>query len=437
MSTKTPASVSVRMYNVGFGDCFLITFHYAESGAAPSHAHLLVDFGSSERPPNGPEIDAIAQAITDDTGQRGPDIVVATHRHQDHISGFARSDRLRTWQPTLVIRPWPDAPDADEHTTGPMGRMLQAQLASFDQFAEDLSAFKAFGRSGDRHDVLELAEQLIPNRKAIAQLEAWAAAASGCRYVAAGDTLDLGDVALGAPAPGVTIDILGPPTLDQVPGLTHETTRSDEFWASSQPFGQILSQAASADPAQLRAVYRQLAPPRGRGDERWLLRRLSTSQVSDLLGIMRSFDDALNNTSIIMLVTAGDRSILLTGDAQIENWSHSLGLARQPGNGLGQRLADLDLYKVGHHGSRNATPRSLFRLWDGDGLRRKPPKSLLTMMSTLPGKHGRQHPVPKDNLVAALERISRLARTDTLSEGSTSVCFTASCTGAATFEEGP
>src|ERR1035441_1861187 len=25
-----PAKVTVRMYNVGFGDCFLVTFHYAQ-----------------------------------------------------------------------------------------------------------------------------------------------------------------------------------------------------------------------------------------------------------------------------------------------------------------------------------------------------------------------------------------------------------------------
>ena len=33
------------MYNVGFGDCFLVTFHYAKSDR-----HMLVDYGSTAAP---------------------------------------------------------------------------------------------------------------------------------------------------------------------------------------------------------------------------------------------------------------------------------------------------------------------------------------------------------------------------------------------------
>ena len=37
-----PAKVTIRMFNVGFGDCFLLTFHYPARDR-----HVLIDFGST------------------------------------------------------------------------------------------------------------------------------------------------------------------------------------------------------------------------------------------------------------------------------------------------------------------------------------------------------------------------------------------------------
>ena len=39
---KMPEKVSVAMYNVGFGDCFLITFFYADG----ARRRMLIDCGS-------------------------------------------------------------------------------------------------------------------------------------------------------------------------------------------------------------------------------------------------------------------------------------------------------------------------------------------------------------------------------------------------------
>ena len=40
------ATVRVRMYQVGFGDCFLLSFEYA--GQAEPARHVLIDFGTRE-----------------------------------------------------------------------------------------------------------------------------------------------------------------------------------------------------------------------------------------------------------------------------------------------------------------------------------------------------------------------------------------------------
>jgi hypothetical protein len=100
--------------------------------------------------------------------------------------------------------------------------------------------------------------------------------------------------------------------------------------------------------------------------------------------------------------------MLFGGDPQIENWSWALDQA--VGNGaLGTALADLDFYKVGHHGSRNATPKSLVGMW-----RDRPPGSpLISMMSTKHGVHGHgEHVVPRPPLVQALAALGEVLSTD-------------------------
>src|SRR5574341_1746718 len=101
-----PESVRIRMYNVGFGDCFLLTFNYAAPVGGRSERNLLVDCGTKKRSPNGETVARIAKQIHEDCGGGGHlDVLVVTHRHQDHLSGFQGNasgfiDRLA---PTLVI----------------------------------------------------------------------------------------------------------------------------------------------------------------------------------------------------------------------------------------------------------------------------------------------------------------------------------------------
>ena len=65
----------------------------------------------------------------------------------------------------------------------------------------------------------------------------------------------------------------------------------------------------------------------------------------------------MNNTSVILLFRIGKVSLLFPGDAQIENWQYAL-----DNKANRQLLAGVDVYKVGHYGSLNATPKTL---WEG------------------------------------------------------------------------
>src|SRR5262249_27220462 len=83
-SGTQPLDVAIRMYNVRFGDCFLLSFHYAKEVR-----HMLIDYGSTAAPKNarGKYMTAVANDIKKQC-QDKLHVLVATHRHRDHISGF-------------------------------------------------------------------------------------------------------------------------------------------------------------------------------------------------------------------------------------------------------------------------------------------------------------------------------------------------------------
>ena len=89
-------------------------------------------------------------------------------------------------------------------------------------------------------------------------------------------------------------------------------------------------------------------------------------------------------------------------------------------NSLGKKevqdlLKDVTVYKVGHHGSRNATPKSL---WNRFGRKDKAASAtdrLMTLNSTMKGKHGHSKnnsEVPRATLVKELNNFSDYRTTE-------------------------
>lgn len=113
-------NVSVRMYCHGFGDCFLLTFL---SGTTPV-SRMLIDCGMLTG-----NSDTLAQAIADikETCNSKLDIVVQTHEHKDHISGFNMKDKATKkllWDDIEVTQAWL----AWTENTGKDGDTLAIQL---------------------------------------------------------------------------------------------------------------------------------------------------------------------------------------------------------------------------------------------------------------------------------------------------------------------
>jgi hypothetical protein len=429
-ASSPPLRARVRMYQVGFGDCFLLSLEYREKLAdGRDERHVLFDFGST----HGARADAmveVAELIRDHChGQL--DAVVATHRHADHLSGFGLATTgkvLDALEPRLVVRSWTEDPAAPEDATVPSdldqgSRRFAAALAQSQAFAAGLGRAVRSDR-GLRGDLARLAVGQLGNRAAVERLARWAGKGRGT-YVHFDSDCGLQDV-----VPGVTVRVLGPPTLREAPLVASQRADDPEFWITQQrvlagalPGGTLPD--ADGDGGAPPPVPGELGPVR------WLLERMRTQHVASLLRIVRILDDALNNTSVILAIEAGDKRLLFGGDAQIENWAFALKDA-PGGERIRDWLANVDLYKVGHHGSRNATPRSLHRLWV---TQRDPDRPLVSMMSTLPGVHGDTPAtaVPKQALLDALARCGPLYATDRLRPASRFVEVAAPLSGGEPF----
>src|SRR5215813_10922508 len=97
--------IRIRMYRVGFGDCFLLSLP-VDGGTE----HILIDCGVHARG----DIRKIAEAVADLCRESGGKLalVIATHAHQDHISGFAScGEQFKQLIVREVWMPWTENPN--------------------------------------------------------------------------------------------------------------------------------------------------------------------------------------------------------------------------------------------------------------------------------------------------------------------------------------
>lgn len=420
-----PETLTLRAYQVGFGDCFLLTFHYPPRGTKPAFdRHVLIDFGSTALPKNAPAnyMVRVAKDIATECGGK-LHAVVATHRHADHISAFApdpdgegSGDIIRALRPDVVVQPWTEDPDAEKDAVKPTaahdpGAAHLRALASMNAFAASVlkESRQLQGKLGARRlaQLAFLGEDNLKNADAVKNLMTMGGKNF---YVYHGSRSGLEKV-----LPGVKIHVLGPPTLEQSSAIRKQrATDEDEFWHFQAAAGDRFA-AVGARLFPRAATYRkgQRPPPFAR----WLIPRMLSVRAEQLLEIVRILDVQMNNTSAILLFETTNRKLLFPGDAQLENWLYALKESPRATD-ICNLLADVDLYKVGHHGSLNATPKSLWRLFKQKGPKTKPGR-LQTVVSTKEGKHGsvdKDTEVPREKLVTALSSDSDYHTTQTVAQ---------------------
>lgn len=348
MSTTT---VEIRMYNVGFGDSFRVTVRDGNDVW-----RMLVDCGkhgnSADRRPIADTVRTVIADLAEDCGGTPHlDVLVATHRHQDHISGFACDE----WQQVSVDTVWlPFVEDLDDPDATAL-RNRQARAAG--QLQALITARQALAAADSA------AAQQLREAQAFAANSSGNAAATdrllgqGGKGFAkphqvhffpkpdtADDVVDIGRCGIVAHVLGPSRDPamlkqMDPPSRAGWLRLNLDDDTPPKVHDPRPLFAPQYTVPAEAIPDDLRAAQKALA--------------LSASNDGlDLLAAASVLERSVNNTSLFFVLDVGGFRLLFPGDAQYGAWQHVRG--DQAARAL---INSADFYKVGHHGSYNATPK--------------------------------------------------------------------------------
>lgn len=315
-----PLDLSIRMYNVGHGDCFLLTFRYLKE-----HRHLLIDFGTLQ-PNRAEERQRLLPVALDifKTCEGKLHGVVATHAHRDHIGGFERLRKqeapgniVARLQPELVIYP----------ETHPVASALDSIYTALT------------GSQFSNHRAME------DFRKLGQALKVHYGKKTGLEKV----------------IPGVKFHVLGPVQVtsrlsrSSMRLLDGESRQILEFWATEY----LALQQSSSKPIFPHAdqLSLEMAPP----SSQWLMNRLNRFRDDQLLQFAQMIHTEINNSSVILLIEACGHKLLFPGDAETGSW---LQVLNHP---VRQKLVSgTTVYKASHHGSINGTPPALLKLFRTD-----------------------------------------------------------------------
>ncbi|MGK2856809.1 MAG: MBL fold metallo-hydrolase [Thermoanaerobaculia bacterium] len=382
-STK---KVRIRMYNVGLGDSFLIRF----PGTNRDH-NVLIDCGVH---PSGPGpytmsqvVDQIIADVTDDGEKPRIDVVIATHRHRDHVVGF-ESARWREVEVGEVWMPW------TEHPTDPQAKKIRDK-----QSKKALTIHKALREMNAPLAIMEIVDNSLTNAKAMATLHGGFANKARVRYLppkarsAQTFQTDL--------LPGVTIHAMGPSRdpevirdMDPPKGGAYELRRAAAEGggngSAASLFAKSFELTGAAFDAQLAAF--KLTQRN--------LRDLEKLAAEDPFAVAVQLDKAVNGTSLLLMFESGRAHLLFPGDAQWGTWQNALADPE-----FHELLERTNFLKVGHHGSHNATPRNFVETVLDKG-------GFSAMVCTRETKKFKKIPLP--SLLKALGQRSshRVARSD-------------------------
>jgi len=396
-------TVRIRMYNVGFGDAFLI---FVPSGTGTGK--ILVDCGSISS--GGVAIEDVVRQIIADA--KDPDgvpriqVVVATHRHRDHVSGFA-SGRWKQVEVGEVWLPWtedPDDPKAAEirHTQSGLAVALASRAMRGMR-----NALGARSAEAGVHESLAL--NAVTNEAAMNTLHSGFGGSPKRRFLPVKDTVNQEFTPAGLPS--VTVHVLGPSRDPKIIQDMDPPTGKSYLWMIENGSGSEGGDSRKVkylrpfpEMPNLRSPKNALGRASGLllAKEKKLLRGIGSETES---AIAVALDQAVNGTSLMLVLRVGSASLLLPGDAQWGTWNAALGSAKAVA-----LMKQTTFYKIGHHGSHNATPKPFVEQTIG--------RNFWAMVST---KTRQMWPnIPKTELLAALRlRTELLARSDQMNKAPT------------------
>lgn len=386
------------MYRQGLGDCFLLSF--PKGGG--KHVHVMIDCGivlGTAEP--GDVMKKVAEDIKTTTGKK-VDVLVITHEHWDHLSGFDNNQAREVFKDVTFERLWlawteeEGNPVADglreerekkkkaalaakkaaenRNLTGPAGRI--AEVLGF--FGAAVAGVTDAGDEGEDGGGTAGALQFLKGKCPPTILQTGTVPHSipgvnGVRVYVLGPPMDSGLLKKTNPYKGEGYTFGG----DNI-GLTDAFLAAlDSEDECGQPFPRSLRKPMTDLPARLSAATAVASSassaPRKAGidwysDSANQWRNIDNAWLAMGERLALQLDSATNNTSLVLAFEFDEEPndvLLFVGDAQAGNWrswdSHEWTV--KGNNGEERKVTAADLlrrtifYKVGHHGSHNATLR--------------------------------------------------------------------------------
>ena len=393
---KAPRNgVRVRMYRQGHGDCFLLTMRGQDGDAF----HVLIDCGFKPGSEITSKVEDVIKDIVEATGGH-IDILVVTHEHQDHVNLFtAKLDDQPLFDAIDVEQLWlgwtanPKDELADKVRKGhdeavgmlrKARKRLGAQLdkAGLSAGIDEMLALEGFGAAGKTGISKATTERSVA--AAMRYLTAKVPDEKKRKYFLPHEAIDVAGV------PGLRVISLGPPrsrselNKDEPKAAGERDRVYDKGHGLSFGFsfglGGLLPASETDSDEDAGEDYMPFAAGhslRGKGkdpnarffeflygkDDRHPLgwRRIERDWLFALDWFARKINVEVNNSSLVLALelTASRKVLLFAGDAQYGNWlswdDRPIKLDDGSSTTVQELLGRTVLYKVGHHGSHNAT----------------------------------------------------------------------------------
>lgn len=376
------AGIRIRSYNVGFGDCFLVTF---PDGNVTRN--MLIDFGNAPGQLNTGYAE-IAQNIFDETSGH-LDVIVMTHEHLDHIEGFySQKSIFNTMTVDYVWMSLPSHPTYynDYPKARPLKRIRELAAAFEKRLKEQkLAVAPSF---------LMLLQNNLSNPQRINYIRNLTGDPKRVLY------LNRGSSVLNKPFSNkVKIRVLAP---EKDVSIYYGGSLHNGLQAMSR---RLAGAGIAPDPGNYDSwafpkVPREKGSPVNLTDRDWRL--LHESIQTGGVESVRAIDKAANNTSLVFAMEVAGLRLLFPGDAELESWM--VMKKKCPAE-----LKPIDFLKVSHHGSHNGTSKDLLTTLLPAGRKGK----ATVMVSTKSKVYGTVKPVPDAELLKLLKaRCHKLISTD-------------------------
>lgn len=378
------ARASVRVYSQGLGDCILVRVKRKDE----DDFKLLIDCGVVLGTEGAiQKMTEVVENVVHDTDGK-IDVLAITHEHWDHLSGINQAaDSFKKLSVGSVWVAWTEDPN-DELAT-----QLKKELGKAEEaLAACASAFHAAGDGATVDMLSDIA--LAPMGAAVAANTSTRAAFDKAKAMAAPQPPRMWkptDAPFEIPEANARVYVLGPPYDPKLIRKINPSTSNPETYGLAAdgcavlPFGVIAALGLSADDDSLAPFHQRVTiplsdrqdlssleeqDPKGRirkffeeryyGSDDW--RRIDGDWLGPAADLALALQSYTNNTSLVLALELGDIGkgdvLLFAADAQVGNWESwqdwqwPKDAPRVTGPDLLKRTV---FYKVGHHGSHNAT----------------------------------------------------------------------------------